>query len=305
MPPDFLVAGHLVQDLLSDADADSGPWRLGGAASYASTLARNLGLRAAVLTACAPDLPLAQLLPGVDLHVVPSPHTTAMRNVYGPDLRRRQTAPRRASVIGAQHIPPDWRETPIVLLGPVAGELDDSLAACFPGSLLGAGAQGWLREIGPDGRVRPVHPQAWRDEPVLRHTGALFLSDEDIPAEDAPAALQRWSRLVPTVCFTRGYNGADICHHGEWRHIPAFPARVVDLTGAGDVFAAAFLIRLSETADPWQAARFASAAASLVIEGEGILGVPTRHQVEARLEAHPDVIARPTPGPGEFVLPSE
>lgn len=302
MRPDFLVAGHVVQDLLSDAD--SGPWRLGGAASYASTLARNLGLRAAVLTACGPNLPLAQLLPGVDLHVAASPHTTAMRNVYGPDLRRRQTALRRASVIGSQHLPAQWRQTPIVFLGPVVGELDDSLAACFPGSLLGAGAQGWLRQIGPGGRVRPVHPQAWRDEPVLRHVGALFLSDEDIPAEDAPGTLERWGHLVPTVCFTRGYNGADICHRGEWRHIPAFPATVVDLTGAGDVFAAAFLIHLWETADPWQAARFASAAASLVIEGEGIVSVPTRPQVEARLDAHPAVIAHPASGPGEFVLPS-
>lgn len=295
MPPDFLVAGHVVQDLLSDSSPS--PWRLGGAAAYASTLARNLGLRTAVLTACSPDLPLAQLLPGVEVRAVPGPCTTAMRNIYGPGLRRTQRAPRRAPNIGAQHLPPPWREAAVVLLGPVAGEIEDPLAACFPVALLGVGAQGWLREIGPDGGVRPVHPQAWRDEEVLRHAQALFLSDEDIPAEDAPQALARWSRMVETVCFTRGPRGADICHNGEWRHIGAFPARPVDPTGAGDVFAAAFLIRFSRRRDPWDAARFASAAASLVIEGEGTAGVPTPEQIEARLRAHPAVAARPSAAP--------
>jgi len=220
-----------------------------------------------------------------------------MRNVYGPGLRRTQTAPRRAPTIGARHLPPAWRESAIVLLGPVAGEIEDSLAACFPKALLGAGAQGWLREIGADGRVRPIHPQAWRDETVLQHCHALFLSDEDIPLSDAPAALARWSQMVQTVCFTRGPNGADICHKGQWRHIGAFPAQVTDPTGAGDVFAAAFLIRFSRTGDPWDAARFASAAASLVIEAEGISGVPTARQIEARLDAYPAVTARPVAAP--------
>jgi sugar/nucleoside kinase (ribokinase family) len=286
--PDFLVAGHAVQDLLTAADP--GPWRLGGAASYASVLARNLGLRAAVLTACAPNLPLADLLPGIEVRAVASERTTAMRNVYDGG-RRRQTSPRRAADIRAEHLPPAWRDIPIVLLGPVAGEIDDSLAACFPRSLVGAGAQGWLRETGPDGRVQPVRPSRWADEPVLRHVSALFLSDEDVMPQDAQDALDRWSGMVEVLCYTRGYGGADVCYRGEWRHIRAFPAGVVDLTGAGDTFATGFLVRYHETGDPWEAARFASAAASLVIEGEGIEGVPARDTIEARLRAHPGIVA--------------
>jgi sugar/nucleoside kinase (ribokinase family) len=180
----------------------------------------------------------------------------------------------------------------VVLLGPVAGEIDDALAAAFTGSLIGAGAQGWLRRIRPDTQVRPVPPARWDAAPVLRHTAALFLSDEDVLPGEAPAALKRWGAMVDILAFTRGYNGADVGLRGRWRHIEAFPAHPVDLTGAGDVFAAGFLIRFHETGDPWEAARFASCAASIAVEGIGIEGIPDRRQVEERLRAHPEIAAR-------------
>jgi len=287
MPPEFLVVGHVVQDLLSD----EGTWRLGGAASYASALARNLGLRTAVLTAASADMPLTTLLPGIECSVVPSDATTQIRNIYSPGNKRQQFVPQRAARLSAEHLPAAWRDSRIVLLGPVAGEIDDALASSFPRSLVGAGAQGWLREIGPDSHVRPVHPADWQAGPILHAARALFLSDEDVPPEDAPAALAEWSGMIDIVAFTRGYDGADVCYRGEWRRIAAFPATPTDLTGAGDIFATAFLVRLSETDDAWEAARFASCAASFVIEAEGILGVPDRAQIEARLRAHPEIVA--------------
>lgn len=287
--PDFLVVGHVVQDLIGDGGPEG--WRLGGAVSYASTVAAKLGLRAAILTAAGPDLKIEHLLPGVQVARVASEQTTAIRNIYERS-RRRQYLPRRAATLSAEHLPPGWRRTPVVLLGPVAGEVDASLAARFPDSLLGIGAQGWLREAGPDDGVRPVPPARWDAEPVLRHAKALFLSDEDVLPDEAPPALKKWSSMVEIVAFTRGEGGADIAVRGEWRHIEAFPARAVDLTGAGDVFAAAFLLTLHETADPWRAASVASAAASFVVEEPGIAGIPDREQIEARLRAHPEVVAR-------------
>ena len=288
MPPQFLVVGHVVQDLTSPQDP--GPWRLGGAA-YASSLARSLGLEAAVLTAAAADLPLQKLLPGIDCRSVPSPYTTRFRNVYS-DGHRHQYVPQRGALITPEHLPDEWRQTPIVLLGPVAGEVDDALAGCFPGSLLGIGAQGWLREIGAGTRVRLVPPARWNAGPVLGPADVLFVSGEDLPPEEATAALKQWSLQVGIVVFTRGERGADVCQGGAWRHIDAFPAQAVDPIGAGDVFAAAFLIRLRESDDVWEATRFAACAASFAVEGEGAAAIPSRAQIEARLRAHPDIIAR-------------
>jgi sugar/nucleoside kinase (ribokinase family) len=278
--PDFLVVGHVVQDLV----VDGGGWRLGGAVAYASLLARNLGLRTAVLTSCADDVRLGEMLTGIEVCVVPSEQSTQMRNVYNAEGRREQWAPQRACVLTADDLPEAWRKARIVLLGPVAGEIDDSLAGAFGReSIVGLGAQGWLREIGPDTKVRPVSPFESRVGTMLERATALFLSDEDLRLDEAPPALGEWSAEVDVLAFTRGYDGADVCYRGGWRRFDAFPANVVDLTGAGDVFAAGFLARFAETNDPWEATRFGSAAASLVIEGVGVEGVPAKEIVEARL----------------------
>lgn len=291
MPPQFLVIGHIVQDLAPDERAAGPAWRLGGTISYAASLATRLGLDTAVLTAAAADLVLDDALPGAKIVRVPSPRSTHFRNLYTAG-GRVQYIPQRASAIKPGSLPDDWRKAEIVLLGPVVGEVDDALAACFPQALLGVSAQGWLREIGPDGRVRPLPPQRWRAETVLRPAHALFVSDEDIPPSSVEDALTDWSRQVEVLAYTRGERGAEICHRGAWRHIDAFPAQTVDPTGAGDVFAVAFLVRYRESGDPWEAARFATSAASFVVEADGLANTPDRAMIEERLRAHPDIMAR-------------
>ena len=293
MPPQFLVVGHVVQDLVSGAQAGARPggWRLGGTASFASLLAARLGLRAAVLTSASRELDLSALLPGVEVACSPAERSTQIENTYaGP--RRLQYIRSRALTITPDMLPPHWRDVAIVLLGPVAGEVDAALAACFPGALLGISAQGWLRQVGPDFRVRPRPPRSWDAAPLLQSAAALLLSAEDLPPEETRATLEAWCGLVPALAFTRGEEGADVCYRGEWRHIDAFPAAAVDPTGAGDAFAAALLIRLQESGDIWEAARFAAAAASFVVEGEGVANIPGRQQIEARLAERPDIVCR-------------
>jgi sugar/nucleoside kinase (ribokinase family) len=88
---------------------------------------------------------------------------------------------------------------------------------------------------------------------------------------------------------THGPRGATVYHGGEVRHLPTRPAHEVDPTGAGDVFAAAFLVRLHEillergVEDPWEAAHFANVVASFSVEGIGYSAIPQRAQVEAYL----------------------
>jgi sugar/nucleoside kinase (ribokinase family) len=78
--------------------------------------------------------------------------------------------------------------------------------------------------------------------------------------------------------------GARIIYGGERAELPGYPVKTVDLTGAGDVFAAAFLLRYGETRDRPTAARFANCVASFAVEGTGTAALPTLEQVEDRLQ---------------------
>ena len=62
-------------------------------------------------------------------------------------------------------------------------------------------------------------------------------------------------------------------------------AREVDPTGAGDVFAAAFLTRYNAGGDPWEAAQYAAVAGALTVEAPDIAGIPTAEQLAARWRA--------------------
>ena len=63
--------------------------------------------------------------------------------------------------------------------------------------------------------------------------------------------------------------------------VPSLPRPEVDPTGAGDVFAAAFLVRYQETGDPLEAAAFAACAASCAVEGIGTTTLGDRDEVSA------------------------
>jgi ribokinase len=83
-----------------------------------------------------------------------------------------------------------------------------------------------------------------------------------------------------TLVLTLGDQGAEI--GGE--RVPAFPATVVDTTGAGDAFAAAFAVALAEGLSDLEAVRWGCAAGAHMVEHPGVVpGLPTRAQLEARL----------------------
>ena len=52
--------------------------------------------------------------------------------------------------------------------------------------------------------------------------------------------------------------------------VSAYPSKVVDLTGAGDVFAGGFLAGLAATQDLLEAVLYGNVAASFAVEGTGV-----------------------------------
>jgi hypothetical protein len=267
-PFDYLVIGYVCKDLRPDG------FTVGGTATYSSLTARNLGVRVGVITSAASDLPLHEALSGIEVLRLPSAKTTVFENIY-VDGGRQQVIRAVAERISSTAIPPAWRRSKIVHLGPLAQEVGADLVEGWGDALVALTPQGWMRQWDSAGRVFPCR---WEGaEQLLRASDVLVLSEEDVGGDWSQIeALAQWARIM---VVTSGWQGSTVFHRGETRHFPARPVLEVDPTGAGDIFAAAYLIRLEETGDPWESARFANCAASFSVEQSGIASIPTSHQI--------------------------
>jgi sugar/nucleoside kinase (ribokinase family) len=278
-PPDILVVGHVTIDLAPDGR------KAGGAASYASMIAARLGLRTALVTCAGPDLDLAEALPGVHVILAATDRTTVFEHAYEGG-RRIQHVRQRAEIIGPAAVPELMRVARLVLLGPVIDEVDPAVASVFPQALIAVTAQGWLRGLGDDGLVEEGQLANFDVAAIAGRAAAVFLSEEDLAGQPIPDS---WLEAFPILIVTCGQAGLRLYDRRLWWRLAAFPAAERDPTGAGDALAAAFLVRYGETGDVAAAARFAAAAASIVVEGRGLESVPSRADVERRLSAHPEL----------------
>lgn len=268
---DYLVIGHVTQDLTTSGS------RMGGAAAYAGLTASALGQRVGVITSAASELDLSPL-DALELSLSPSPATTTFENRY-TSSGRSQILHQRAAPLDEKDVPEAWMGPSIVHLAPVADELPLSITACFPHSMVGASPQGWLRRWDSDGRVLSVN---WhRLLPLLREVDVTVCSTEDLEGglEDAHAMAPHCRLLV----VTDGPNGAYVFWQQAFRHCPTAAAQELDPTGAGDVFAAAFLVRYAQTGNAWGAAKFANHLATASVERRGLHSAPSAHEVSQAL----------------------
>ncbi|MGH2697930.1 MAG: carbohydrate kinase family protein [Actinomycetota bacterium] len=97
----------------------------------------------------------------------------------------------------------------------------------------------------------------------------LLLGDRD--SREAAEILANWGPSV--VAIKRGPHGCLLYERDARRFtsIPAFPARVVDVTGAGDSFCGGFAVGLKQSGDPRTAALMGTVSASFAVETYGAL----------------------------------
>ncbi|MDQ4043904.1 MAG: PfkB family carbohydrate kinase [Chloroflexota bacterium] len=283
--PDYLVIGHITVDLLPGGDSV-----LGGTALYSAMTAARLGARVAVLTRGVfgqevAGMQVPSLEPYLDEHiniiVQDADVPTAFINEYRAD-RRVQTMPHWAGPIDLNGLPPHWRNAKIVHLGPIADELDPRACTGLTSQFLGATPQGWMREW-PRSTGGPVkHIPLKLPGALVDRLDSVIVSDEEIVYTREIVNRVGERRLS---VMTRGPEGAQVIAHGQKLELPGHKVRVKDLTGAGDVFAAAFFLQAAERGVSAQkAGQFANAVAALSVTEVGPFGVPTRKQVQHLLE---------------------
>lgn len=104
---------------------------------------------------------------------------------------------------------------------------------------------------------------------------------------DSPAELvERLRALGATNCLIKmGGEGCYVAADGYEGMVPAYPCRIVDTTGAGDSFVAAFLYAKSRGWDTERCARFANATGSITVEHTGANGaIKSAEQVLGRMK---------------------
>lgn len=88
-------------------------------------------------------------------------------------------------------------------------------------------------------------------------------------ATSAEEAFARLRDKVPSAIVTDGGNGAYVRHAQSVAHVPAYRCAPIDLTGAGDMLAGAFLYGITHDVAPEKAARAACFLAMKVISQFG------------------------------------
>jgi sugar/nucleoside kinase (ribokinase family) len=116
------------------------------------------------------------------------------------------------------------------------------------------------------------HREAFLD--LLRSVDVLFANEAEICAlfetEDFDAAVELARGQAPLTAVTRGAQGAVIVSAFETVAVPAAPVeRVVDTTGAGDLFAAGFLYGLTRDLPLAECGRLGTVAAAEIISHYG------------------------------------
>ncbi len=256
---DYLAVGAITYDLIPTGR------KVGGTVSFASKTAKALGYNAAVLTSAAPDFPFDEALAKIPVRNVPADATATFSNIYAP-LGRKQIVHAVCQPIRTTDVPAAWQNAAILHLAPLVDEVDAQIVQLFPNSLIGITPQGYLRNWGDDG---VVYPAEWeRAEEILSIVDAAILSEEDIPNIETAHQFAEW---VSLLALTQGGQGCTIFWNGERRSFPAIDSQANELTGAGDIFAAAFLAQLRRSGgDAWGAAEFANKIAGQSISAETV-----------------------------------
>jgi len=144
----FISVGHCCHDKIADQ------FMLGGSASYASFVAQQLDCESSIITSFGSDFLFRSEFESsnIELTVIPSAFTTIFENIYLPSGRVQYIHSQAANILKKEllHEP---SQADILLLCPIANEVDINILDYYPTALKGASIQGWLRSWGDDKKI--------------------------------------------------------------------------------------------------------------------------------------------------------
>ena len=273
--PDYLVIGHITRDLVE------GGSRPGGTVLYSGITAQRMGLHVAMFTSCPEDL-LPEEVDDFEIINQPTKNITTFKNIYSSS-GREQYLVEKAQDLDISLVPENWKKVKIIQLGPVVGEINPEFDQQLLSFSICYSLQGWLRDWDENGKIHYIPPEDINLPEGIKT--AAFLSIEDLG--NNRETIDQLRKDFPFLVLTKGYEGAEIFLGEEIFTIMAEPAIEKDPTGAGDIFAAAFIIYwVLREKSIVESAELASKFAAISVTRPGLKGIPTVEEIREIEEKH-------------------
>lgn len=179
-----------------------------------------------------------------------------------------------SSLFGVQDVDADLvRDSAIVFLEGYLFDRDEAKAAFVHAAEIAAGAGRKVALTLSDGFCVDRHRDSFRHL-VKNHVDILFANESEIislyEVENFDQAVEQVRAECQLAALTRSEKGSSIVTQGDVIHVAAEPiARVMDATGAGDLYAAGFLSGLARELPLDQCGTLGSIAAAEVISHFG------------------------------------
>lgn len=251
----------------------------GGPALFSARMAQGLGAEVTLITSIEPAFDRS-VLAGIDVRATEG-LLPRYANTYDERGHRTQLLLETGSTLELLPHLAAGESFDLVFFAPAFHELAKAPLR-FKGAIVGVSLQGTLRSVTPDQRVVPRTNPLSACTKMARAGWITFFSEED--TADPEGLAEALAARSTVAVLTRGYNGATLFElDGTTHHWAALPANPVEPTGAGDCFATAFMVRLTETESLEQAMQFALAAGALAVERPGLAGIAGRAEIEARM----------------------
>ena len=283
LPFDLVGIGNPVYDVIVTPWSRTNGRVLSGCSTNACLAARKLGVKKVGLLGCigkdfsrtfTRDMRKHEIEASIDMS---SAATGGFHLIYDRNGNRTLDVLGVAGKIRQDNIPKEFLDSTFILIGPILGEVDLDLIQFLrskSSAKIFLDPQGLVRKIGSDGRI--VHA-CDRDaiRRIIEVVDFVKPNEQEIETitgeRDPLIGLQRLQSMGPAVpIVTLAERGSLLLDGNKLLRIPAFTTRnAIDPTGAGDVYGGSFITEYTRTKSLSEAALFASAAASLMVEQVG------------------------------------
>jgi sugar/nucleoside kinase (ribokinase family) len=285
----LVVIGHIAKDTIIRNGSKT--HSIGGPPFYAGIAARKMGGNVGIVSKVGRDLDEKSLAIFKEMGIQTSIKrtnglTTNFELEYLPEGRRLKLKERCEPIL-FEDVPKHFLEADSLLISPIAGEISSDFMEKISrttDSTVDIDVQGFVRKFDDQGNV---NFDIWREgQDILPLVDIVKFSKREaltaMNCDNIHDAAQKILSFGPEiVIITLGEEGVLIRGKENFSITPkSNPEKVVETTGAGDIFFGVFLLEYSLTKNVKTSGNIATIAASKSTEGKGMSRFITRDMIE-------------------------